>query len=263
VSAIDFHTHAFPDALARRALGKLQAASGAEAVGDGTAPGLIESMDRADIDVAVVCSIATRAGQVGNILQWSKALRCDRLEALPSVHPDDRRPGRWVRKFAKAGLPGIKLHPQYQHFAADEARMEEIYSAAAAEGLFVVFHCGADLAFPDADAARPRRIAHVADRHRDLRVVCTHLGGYRCWDEVERVLIGRELYLETSFAIDLLGPRRAADLIRRHGPARVLFGSDWPWHGQDHELRLAESLPLADEQKRAVLCGNAADLLGI
>lgn len=265
MAAIDVHTHAFPDDVAPRAMAKLQEMSGHAPYGDGTISGLIASLDAADIDIAVVCPIATRPGQAQGILKWCKKVRSDRIEPLGSVHPDDRHPGKWIRKFATAGLRGVKLHPHYQDFAADEPRLDEIYAALADQGLLLSPHCGQDFAFPaEDDRASVDRYARVLDRHPTLRVLFTHLGGWRSWDRVEQVLLGREVLLETSFCLgpDQLGPERAAALIRRHGVDRVMFGTDWPWEEQSEQLRLLEALPLTAEEKDAIRCSNAAKLLG-
>ena len=53
---IDFHTHAFPDRLAPRAIGQLTvnaAASGYTPLTDGTVAGLIASMDKAGIEAEI------------------------------------------------------------------------------------------------------------------------------------------------------------------------------------------------------------------
>ena len=59
----DVHTHAFPDSLAPKALERLVKMAVWEKVApshDGTLAGLLRSMDRAGIERAVVCSVATR-----------------------------------------------------------------------------------------------------------------------------------------------------------------------------------------------------------
>jgi len=266
MSAIDIHTHAFPDELAPRAIAALESAADWQAVGDGTIDALLESMDAADIDVSAVCTIATRGEQTKGIFKWCKKLRrrhAGRIEPLPSVHPDTPRPGRWIQRIAKAGFAGIKLHPMYQDFAADESRMDEIYAAAAESGLIVTLHSGRDIAFdPSDDRASPKRLRRVADRFGKLKLICTHLGGWRAWDQVETHLLGSGVYLETSFSVGMLGPGRACELIRRHGYQRVLFGSDWPWNNQADQARLIEQLELTSRQKRAILWSNAARLLG-
>ena len=257
------HTHAFPDEIAARAMAKLEGEAPIRAVGRGTIADLLASMDRADVDISAVCAIATKPDQAEGILKWCRKIRSDRIEAMPSVHPDTPQAGRWVERFAKEGFRGIKLHPMYQEFAADERRMDDIYAAAAAAGLLVVAHCGKDIAFPpDDDRAAPARFARVVERFPRLRLLCTHLGGWESWDEVEQCLLGTQVYLETSFSLPTLGAGRSVELIRRHGVERVMFGSDWPWKPQDEEIRLIRGLGLSETDTRAILWSNAARLMG-
>lgn len=259
---IDMHVHAFPDSLAERAVAQLEEASGFQAVGNGKVAALIESMDQADIDLSVICAIATRADQVKNIYKWCRKIRSDRIEPFPSVHPRTPKAARWIERFAKEGFFGIKLHPMYQDFAADDPETDAIYAAAASCGLVVQIHCGRDFAFLDDDRASPERIARVLDRHPTLKLVATHLGGWRAWQEAERHLVGRDVHLETSFALTELGPEAARSLIERHGPQRVMFGTDWPWASQSEELERIRRLGLSDKHLRAVLYSNAARLMG-
>jgi len=260
---IDVHTHAFPDKLAPRAVRTLEAASDWRAVGDGKIDSLLKSMDAADVDVSVVCAIATKPDQVSDILKWCRRVHSDRIEPFPSVHPRTPKPAKWLARFAEEGFAGVKLHPMYQDFVFDDPAMEEIYAAAAERGLLVAAHCGRDIAFPDdTNSASPERIRRVIDRHPGLKLICTHMGGWRMWDEVDRYLIGTPAYVETSFSLSHLGPQRAADMIRRHGPDRVMMGSDWPWVGQRDEIGRVEELNLDPAATQAVLWRNAARLLG-
>jgi hypothetical protein len=262
MSAIDFHTHAFPDDLAGRAIAKLEAGAGWKAVAGGTVAELVRSMDRSGVDASVVCAIATRPDQVQGIIQWCERIRSNRIIPLPSVHPEDGGALKHLREIAKEGFVGIKLHPMYQDFAADEPRMEAIYSETRDNGLVLVMHCGQDIAFgPDDDRASPARVRKIVDRFKGLILVCTHMGGWRAWDQVERHLVGSEAYFETSFSIPELTPQRAADIIRRHGAERVLLGSDWPWNSQEDAIDQVNRLSLEDMQKGKILCSNAARLL--
>ncbi len=265
MGAIDVHTHAFPDDLAARAIRKLEAECPWTAVGGGTIAALLESMDAADIDISCVCMIATKPDQVKSIFRWCKEIRSDRIEPMPSLHPDTPRPDRWTAKFVDAGLAGIKLHPMYQGFAADERRLDAIYAAAAEAGLIVQVHCGRDIAFPpDDDRAAPQRFRRVIGRHPKLKLVCTHMGGWQMWDEVEKHLVGADVLFETSFSIGDrgTGPERIANMIQRHGPERVMLGSDWPWRTQQEEADNVRRLPLPKHVIRRILHGNAARLLG-
>jgi uncharacterized protein len=243
---------------------KLQAgAKDYPARGDGTVKGLLKSMDQADIDISVVCAIATKPDQAEGILKWCRKIHSDRIEPLASVHPGDPDAARWVERIAEAGLAGIKLHPMYQEIAADDERMDPIYAAAAKESLLVESHCGLDLAYPpDDDRASPARFARVMHKFPDLRLLCTHMGGWRSWDQVEMLLLGTDVRLETSFSLDELGPQRTLEMIRKHGADKVHFGSDWPWKDQSEAIKLVEGLGLSEKEARAVLYGNSAVLLG-
>ncbi|MBI5726050.1 MAG: amidohydrolase family protein [Planctomycetes bacterium] len=260
---VDIHTHAFPDDLAGRAIEKLSSAADWRPVGDGTIKDLLKSMDRSDVDISAVCAIATKPGMAKGILKWCKKIRSQRIEPLPSVHPRDGDAVEWVDRIAGEGFHGMKLHPMYQDFNADDPIMDPIYAAAALHGLAVTMHCGQDIAFPpDDDRASPGRIANLIKRHARLKLLCTHLGGYESWDEAAEKLLGQHVLLETSFSLARLGPEKASKLIAKHGARKVLFGSDWPWKSQADEIALIKRLDIPDRDKQRILFGNGAKLLG-
>ncbi|MCE5278924.1 MAG: amidohydrolase family protein [Planctomycetaceae bacterium] len=259
---IDIHTHAFPDAIAQRAIAKLESLASWKAVGAGTIASLVQSMNEAGVDASVICAIATKPDQAAGILEWCRGIRSDRIIPFPSVHPDTPDAAAWVRRFADEGFRGIKLHPMYQDFAADDARADAIYAQAAKLGLLVTLHCGRDIAFaPDDDRASAARMAAILARHEGIKLVCTHLGGWKSWDESYEHLVGRNVYLETSFSLQLLGAHRATELIKEHGAGRVLFGTDWPWQSQSADIEFIRSLEIPEADKAAVLGENAAALL--
>ena len=148
MGAIDIHTHAFPDSLAKRAIPQLQSAAQWRAVGDDAIRGLLESMDQADIDMSVVCAIATKPVQVKDIFKWCRKIADERIIPLPSVHPQTKDAAGWVRKFADEGFAGIKLHPLYQGFAADDEQASPIFEAAAECELVVAIQGLRDVAYP-------------------------------------------------------------------------------------------------------------------
>ena len=260
---IDVHTHAFPDGLAGRAISSLEASAQWKAVAEGTISGLHESMDACGIDGSAICTIATKPGQVKGILTWCKQIRSERIIPLPSVHPKDTDGPEWISKIADEGFVGIKLHPMFQDFAIDSPDMDDIYSAARENNLFITFHCGRDIAFgPDDDRASPARLRKILYRFVGLKIIATHMGGWRMWDEVIEHLLGRDVYLETSFSLAELGPARAAEMIRQHGPQRVLYGTDWPWQSQQKGIEAIQDLPIDESQMNSILFANGAKLLG-
>ena len=229
---------------------------------DGRVSSLLASMDRSGIDRAVLCSIATKPEQFGRILAWSKSVRSERIIPFPSVHPADPDVLEHVDEIAKAGFKGIKFHPYYQDFQIDDRRLFPMYEALSSHGLMAVFHTGFDIAFPRIRLADPARIVAVADEFPELKLIATHLGAWEDWDEVERRMCGRRIYMEISFGLEALGRERGREIILKHPREYVLFGTDSPWTDQADTLALFRELGLGDEWERAVLSANAERLLG-
>ena len=146
---IDFHTHAFPEKIAGRAMASLSHGSGGMvSQTDGTAERLKTEMERDGVDISVVLSIATNPKQQHSVNDFAIAMNRDpRLVAFGSVHPDAPDALEELERIAAAGLKGVKFHPEYQHFYADEERMKPIYRKISELGLITTFHAGHDIGF--------------------------------------------------------------------------------------------------------------------
>ena len=261
---IDFHVHAFADALAPRAMKILLAeAPGVKAYLNGTVGDLLRSMDQAGIEKSVVCCIATRPEQFEPILRWCARIRSERLIPFPSVHPADPDYIGGIRRIRAEGFAGIKLHPFYQDFFADEDRMLRFYEEVVQQNLLLVMHTGYDIAFPRIRRADPQKLLGIAETFPDLKLVTTHMGAWQQWDEVCRYLLGREIYMEMSFALEELGPTKAREMIVGHPDDCVLFGTDSPWTDQAGTLSLLEELQLPEKKLGQILADNALRILGL
>ena len=258
---IDFHTHAFPDPVAEKAIPSLEKAGNIKAHTEGTTDSLLASMDRAGIERSVICSIATRPEQFAAILDWSEEVQSERLIPLPSIHPDDRHSAERVFTVAQKGFKGIKMHPFYQDYTLCEARLNPFYDALSEAELLLVVHCGYDIGFPDSRCADPAQILMLHQRFPKLRLIVTHFGGWKLWHEVEELLIGREIFMEISFALQYLTKEQARRMLNNHPPEHLLFGSDSPWADQKEYLQQLESLSLESKLFNAIAGDNALKLL--
>lgn len=260
-SLIDCHTHAFPDNLAGRAVPLLEQEGNVRAALDGTVGSLLRSMDEAGIATSIVASIATKPTQFRPILQWSLSIASPRIVPFASVHPDDPEAASRIEEIAAAGLRGIKLHPYYQRFVIDEERMLPLYDAAERAGLILLMHTGFDIAFPRDRIADPARILRVLERHPDLRLIASHFGAWEDWDEVERLLLGKPVYMDVSYSLPFLDPDRARSFILSHPTDLVLFGSDSPWTDQRQAVESIRALDLPNDVREALFFANAKRLL--
>lgn len=263
MTIIDFHTHAFADALAGRALAKLAANSGLGHALDGTVGALRASMRRAGIGRSVVCPIATRPHHYAGIRDWAREVRASApdLEMLVSVHPDDPQAAAHLEEAAADGFKGVKFHPYYQGFSVDEPRMRPLYGKIRDLNLMVVVHCGFDIAYPHDRWCNPAKIAHLAEDFPGLKLVATHFGGWMDWEESARTLLGRPIWLDASMASPFLPPERVREMALAHPAEYLLFGTDSPWTDQSAEVAFWKSLDLGDGFLRGFFGGNAERLL--
>ncbi len=258
---IDFHTHAFPEAVAAHAVPALEKAGNVQAYTDGTTAGLLASMDTTGIERSVICSIATRVEQFQPILDWSGKIRSKRLIPLPSVHPEDPDLAGHITTIKELGFVGLKMHPYYQHFYLSEDRMDALYKAVVDNDLLLVLHNGFDIAYPRERRTDPAQVVKILKKFPDLKLVTTHLGGWDDWDEVQRLLIGRPVYMEISFALKYLSQGRARKLITLHPDGYILFGTDSPWVDQQKYLQQLQDLDLGEELFNRIVRENALELL--
>jgi predicted TIM-barrel fold metal-dependent hydrolase len=256
---IDVHTHTFPDALAERAVTTLAARAGIAAHTDGTNAGLRASMARAGVDLSVLMPIATKPSQVRSINAWAAEINREArgLLSFGTLHPAQDDWAAEIARLVDDGIPGIKLHPDYQDVFVDDPALLPIYRALADAGRVMLVHAGVDIGVPPPVHCSPERLARVLDAVPGLTVIAAHLGGYQQWDDVARCLLGRDLYLDTCYTLDDLGEAAFCDIVRAHGVSRVLFGTDSPWKDQAAEVAHLQALPLTDNEKAAILGGNA------
>jgi len=260
---IDFHTHAFPDPVAQRIMPKLNEEAESPAVLDGTLSSLLASMDKAAIEKAVLGSIATKPEQFKPILKWSKAIASERILPFPSVLPADPQAVERAYIIAEEGFKGIKLHPQFQGFRLDDEPLFPFFKALEQTGLLVLMHTGFDMAFERIRVADPVRIVKVLDAFPDLKLITTHFGAWKDWDEVRKHLLGKPIYTDVSYSIQFMPKEEARELVLGHPRDYVLFGTDSPWAGQRETIEYVRSLELGPEWERSVFFDNAARLLGI
>ncbi len=259
---IDFHTHAFPDEVAKKAIPKLTAASGLECHSDGTVSCLISRMDEAGIDRAVVLNIATNPKQQTNVNNFAIELnKNERIYSLGSLNPLCDNIKEEAKRLRDAGIRGVKVHPDYMGPTIDDAVYDPIFSACIDNDLFVITHSGWDFISPDFIHASPERILKVIEKFPELKFVSSHMGANKQWDEVEKFLIGKNIWLDTSLVpISDMSAEQCERMIKNHDPDKILFGSDFPWCSMKTEIEFMEFLDISAELRAKIYSENALKL---
>ncbi|MCR5324127.1 MAG: amidohydrolase [Lachnospiraceae bacterium] len=282
---IDFHTHTFPDELAKKVIPKIAGDASIRYYTEATDSSLIESMDRAHVDMSVILPVVTKPSQCETINKAAIDVNdryFPRLLSFGGIHPDNENYREILKDMVKSGIKGIKLHPLYQGVAIDDIRNLRMIDRAGELGLIVVIHAGKDLSFPG-DLADPERISRMLDEVHPEKMVLAHMGSYAEWEDVYEMLCGRGAYLDTSFSLNpvrplydtqegrdslaanpMLVPPLGRELFRKmvekNGIDHMLFASDSPWCDQKETFDLVDEC-LNESEKDAVYYGNALRLL--
>ena len=123
---IDFHTHTFPESISEKVMDKLGRLSGIEPGTNGAVSGLAASMKEAGIDYSVNLPVMTSVKQAVSVneklIRNREELEKEGILTFGGLHPDMENYREELRKLAEAGVPGIKLHPDFQEFQLDEPR---------------------------------------------------------------------------------------------------------------------------------------------
>ncbi len=277
---LDFHAHTFPEKIARKALGTLAKSGEVKYYLNGTTEDLQRSMAEAGVDYSVLLPVATRAGQTDTInrtaLEINEHTEDTGILSFGGIHPDNDNYRDIIRMLAAHHVKGIKLHPVFQNTYMDDIRYMRIVECACEYGMIIMIHAGYDNSFPGIDFVLPRHITPLLDRIRPDKMILAHMGGWGCWDEVEEQIVGRDVYLDTSFTIT---PFRQTDgsqsgiepldsgqflrIIRKHGVSKILFGSDSPWAAQDEAIQTLRDSGLSKEECDRILGENGGRLLGM
>ncbi len=262
----DAHVHVYPDAIAEKARVALGRFYEFEVPGAATFDGYIRECEKNHTQGFLLFSVATSAHQVKSINDYIAgrvaAARALGYEAFgfAAMHQDFEDVENELDRCRELGLCGIKIHPDIQGFDLLDRRMYRV--CAAAEGRFIInFHMGDDR--ERYRFSEPKKLAKLLESFPRLKVIASHLGGYRAWEEASTYLYGKDdVWYDNSSALWAMSPERAKELTLACGTDRVMFGTDFPVMTIAQYRALFDLEDLDEKTKQAILYDNAIRLLG-
>ncbi len=277
---IDMHTHVFPERIAKRAIEELEhkadEGSGKEralrARTDGTLEGLKRSMSENGIDCSLVLPVATKPSQFESINLYASEINGkDGIFSFGGIHPDCDSIFEKLCYIKSLGLRGVKVHPDYQKCFAGDPKYIEIVEGCIKLGLYITFHAGWDIGFPEPMHCSPEEFseayAPVFERYpserNDPHVILAHLGGVTTPIRTLKSLCGMPILLDMAFTLENMSETKITDIIQAHGADKVLFATDSPWSGQGECKEKFLALPLTEKEKDLIAYKNAMKVLGI
>ena len=259
---IDFHTHVYPEAIARKAADNVR--SFYDGIGNDSIDGRVQTLlahgDAAGITEFAILPVATKPERTRHINEFiiREASTQPRFYGFGTVHAAMDRLMDEVDYIQANGLHGIKIHPDYQTFAIDDPRMFPVYEQIQ-DVMPIVFHMG-DLRY---DYSHPTRLRRVLDLFPKLQVVAAHFGGYQMRSVAREVLTDTNCLFDTSSSLMFMQPGEAEEHIRHYGAERFLYGTDYPMWDPVVEVERFFGLDLTDDEKEQIAWKTAAQLLKV
>ena len=257
----DAHAHIFPTKIAQKATDSIGSFYDIKMSQLGAPEALLACSAEIGTKCCLVCSVATTAAQVTAINDFiaEECAQHPEFYGLGALHPDcEDLPGE-VERIIRLGLHGVKLHPDFQKFYIDSEAAYRIYEQIAGR-LPVLIHMGDDRY----SYSHPERLARVLRDFPTLRVIASHLGGYRCWESARQVLGKQEnVVFDTSSSLPMITPEFAEELIRGYGVERCMFGTDFPMWKPAEELERFLALGFTEEENRRMLSGTFREFFAL
>ena len=228
----DIHTHVFHPAVAVKATARLNSL-GFPTPGTGVVEDLLARAERAGIGRVVCLSAALTGDQVRPANNFAIRLagrakvRANEpdIVSFGGIHPDcPDWPGE-LDRLEKAGIRGLKLHPNFQNLAFDDPRLFPVMEAVGSR-FILMCHVGCEKPL-DKNPASPLKLAKLIALFPTARIIAAHLGGYADGAVALDALAGKDIWLDTSNTART-GEAAARRVIAKHPFDRLLFGSDYP-----------------------------------
>lgn len=280
---IDSHCHIFTDRIVRNVKTKPvmvgQLKLNTRDAHSRLSPKALEKSARANnVDVCVLLPSASPdriRSENDRFIRWTREF--SRIRTLATLHPAMPRLSDEIMRMFDLGIRGFKFSSFSQRFDPSSREtavmLDEVERLGRAHGVRPVVvldtfvaadvHFGAE---PDY-LSTPAKLAQLARRHREIAVICAHMGGLLAdFDELRRSLLpAPNVYLDTSNAAHTFPDEQFVELLQMHGASHILFGTDWPWFDHAAEKEKIGSLLVkagfGHADREAVFGRNAARLL--
>ncbi len=256
---IDFHTHIYPEPIARKAAQSIREFYQIQDVTlDGTVQQLLELGKNAGIDKFVTLPVAMKPAQTGHINDFMVAQAAAHPEFIGfgTVHAAMEGLTEEVQRILDLGLRGLKIHPDFQLFIIDDPRLFPMYEMIQGK-IPVIYHMGD----PRYDFSHPKRLRHVLELFPRLDVVAAHFGGYSMYQTGCEYLEDTNCVFDISSSIMFMPEGVPEAYIRRYGAERMVFGSDFPLWNPEQEVQRFLDLKLTDQEREQIAHKTAEELL--
>jgi len=191
--------------------------------------------------------------------------RPDALIPAVNISPGASRPGIRLARYAKKGARALKIHASADGEPLTSPRYAALLKEADKEGLIVILHTGClhiPFLYKDAHLSEARNFIPWFRKYPGIRFILAHMNYHDPQVALDLAESYAGVFVDTSWQpTEMIG-----EAVRRLGPEKVLFGSDWPLMGNNIAVglrRIQSSVEggLITEEDAALIRGGNAQRL--
>lgn len=265
---IDFHTHIFPDKIAKKTIDFLAAKGNVTPYSDGSVNGLLSEMEKGNADLAIALPVLTNPLQFDSVNRFAAEVNRTfgdqkrKIVSFGGIHPKCEDINGKMKFLKEQGFLGVKIHPDYQETFINDEGYLQILNCAKEYDMTVVTHAGIDIGYRDQPVRCPPQLAKEVIRAvGHPKLVLAHYGASEQWDEVYDLLCGENVYFDTAFCLRFIEREQFCKILEKHGADKILFATDSPWGSIKEDVEILRSFHLGDEITDKILYKNALKLL--
>lgn len=277
---VDGHTHIFPPEVRQRRetfcmlddyFGDLYGDPSSRIA---TVEDLLAEMDESGVDVSVACGFGWASHELC-VMHNEYLLDCarrfpDRLAALATVQPlAGEQAIAEVQRCLSAGAKGVgELMPDGQGYRLSELRrIGQLFELAAEEGFPILTHASEPVGhhYSGKGTVTPETVWALVQAFPETRILLAHWGGgylfFELMPEVKRA--SANVFYDSAASTYLYSTEIFLHAARIAGAHKLVWASDYPVLRQGRFLARVQDLPLSEEERSAILGGNAVRLFGL
>jgi len=190
------------------------------------------------------------------------------LSGFAVINPLEKNAAKRLKTYVEQGFVGAKIHPAVMRVKINDARAEQFYEMAEKLEVPLLFHTGVH--GWRLKEYMPILLDEVAQRYPKLPIIIEHTGGGAFFNQALAVLQNNQncyagiASIRREASLWWLSPEQISTLLRRIGATRIIYGTDYPFHGLKdikEDIEMILNWKISADEKEKILGGNISSLV--